>query len=451
MFKRKKTTESGQAIVLLALGAVVMLGFAALAIDGGMVYADQRHAQNAADAASLAAASAAATYMETNDINTDNFDCSSFVSGSNDMDTTQAAITRAGSNGYTIDTDISDTHGVEVICIDSGDQYIEITTKITRSTNTSLIHFVYNGPVQEQVEAVTRIEPPGPTALFYGNAVVALDPNLGDTGNNSAYSAWSNAQHWTIKGGGVFSNSNAADKHDNVTFPDGHCATAVGDASDFNDTCGGSSNNPGMQFSYPDDIVPLLPPIPACTGTAYNDGVWHEESGHEGQGSRVGSLDVHADHIFDSGVYCFEDLDITFHGTITGTDVTFYVLDEDFTFKINGSDPHIGAKAPTTGTYANVLMFSHIPGTDSDPDPSSAPSPCSQHMDFRGNGDQSSKGTIFMPNACIDLKGNSAGDFLETQLIGYKVQSNGGANVYVNYQANDNYQVYSPPILNLQQ
>jgi uncharacterized membrane protein len=54
--KRKHPSESGQAIVLLAISIVVLLGFTALAVDGGMIFSDRRHAQNAADAAALAGA-----------------------------------------------------------------------------------------------------------------------------------------------------------------------------------------------------------------------------------------------------------------------------------------------------------------------------------------------------------------------------------------------------------
>ena len=46
---------SGQAIVLIALGAVGMLAFTALAIDGGSLLFLQRDAQNAVDAAVTAA------------------------------------------------------------------------------------------------------------------------------------------------------------------------------------------------------------------------------------------------------------------------------------------------------------------------------------------------------------------------------------------------------------
>src|SRR5687767_3748477 len=51
----RKNRQSGQAIVLIALMLVLLIGMAALAIDGGGVLFLQRDAQNAADAAALAA------------------------------------------------------------------------------------------------------------------------------------------------------------------------------------------------------------------------------------------------------------------------------------------------------------------------------------------------------------------------------------------------------------
>ena len=61
----KYSSERGQVLVLLVLALVGLLGFTALAIDGGMVYSDRRTAQNAADAAALAGAGAAAQYIRT--------------------------------------------------------------------------------------------------------------------------------------------------------------------------------------------------------------------------------------------------------------------------------------------------------------------------------------------------------------------------------------------------
>lgn len=53
--------ESGQAIVLIALIVVILLGFTGLAVDGGRLFLMQRDAQNAADTASNAGAYARCT------------------------------------------------------------------------------------------------------------------------------------------------------------------------------------------------------------------------------------------------------------------------------------------------------------------------------------------------------------------------------------------------------
>ena len=50
------STPRGQALVLIALAAVGLFAFAALAIDGSRVFSDRRHSQNASDTSALAAA-----------------------------------------------------------------------------------------------------------------------------------------------------------------------------------------------------------------------------------------------------------------------------------------------------------------------------------------------------------------------------------------------------------
>jgi Flp pilus assembly protein TadG len=49
-------SERGAAAFLVAISLVVLVGFAALAIDGGLGFDDRRGTQNAADSAALAAA-----------------------------------------------------------------------------------------------------------------------------------------------------------------------------------------------------------------------------------------------------------------------------------------------------------------------------------------------------------------------------------------------------------
>lgn len=56
MFRELLVNEKGTAVILVALAAVLLVGCAGLALDGGMLYVEKQSVQNALDAASLAAA-----------------------------------------------------------------------------------------------------------------------------------------------------------------------------------------------------------------------------------------------------------------------------------------------------------------------------------------------------------------------------------------------------------
>jgi Flp pilus assembly protein TadG len=56
MSSRKRTAESGQIIVLFALGLIAMVGMVGLVLDGGSVFSQRRSQQSATDMAAMAAA-----------------------------------------------------------------------------------------------------------------------------------------------------------------------------------------------------------------------------------------------------------------------------------------------------------------------------------------------------------------------------------------------------------
>src|SRR5450756_1519423 len=86
MRNRKTNNEQGQAMVLLVLVIVGLLGALALAVDGGMILYDRRSAQNAADAAAMAGGY---------ELTTDPWDTATLATRIHD-----AAISRASDNGY---------------------------------------------------------------------------------------------------------------------------------------------------------------------------------------------------------------------------------------------------------------------------------------------------------------------------------------------------------------
>ena len=212
--KPRQSTERGQVMVLLVLGVVALLGFTALAIDGGMVYSDRRHAQAAADASSLTGGGAASEYIEsifllpTANAVIENWDCSSSYLVNAQIAARNAAVAQALDNGYTIDQDIFDLNGVSTDCgeVDYGGWsqiYIDVIVYITRDTPTSFAHFVFGGPLTNSVEAITRLEPSHD--LANGNAIFALREDCPNPVTGGVH--FLGTGETTVNGGGIFSNA----------------------------------------------------------------------------------------------------------------------------------------------------------------------------------------------------------------------------------------------------
>jgi hypothetical protein len=70
-------------------------------------------------------------------------------------------------------------------------------------------------------------------------------------------------------------------------------------------------------------------------------------------------------------------------------------------------------------------------------------------IEWRGNGAGTFSGTIFAPAACLDLRGNADQSAIHSQVIGYIVGSNGTADVYVNYDDDENHKKPVNPSITL--
>ena len=97
MMNKTVKSERGQVLVIVALALIGLIAITGLAIDGSIILADRRHAQNAADTAVLAGA---LTYIR--DCDTSGCDTEA------EIETARAAMQvaafdRASSNGYTGD------------------------------------------------------------------------------------------------------------------------------------------------------------------------------------------------------------------------------------------------------------------------------------------------------------------------------------------------------------
>jgi hypothetical protein len=432
-----QSSEKGQALILLVLAFVVLLGFTALAIDGGMVYADRRHAQNGADASSLAGGGAAALYMENNYVDYEDFSCdpNNYPDG---YETWQAqylakaaAIGRAGDNDFTIDEDVSDNNGVVTSCgiHDTGgwiDKYVDITTTITADTQTNFAHFIYNGPLRNTVRAVTRVRPKVPFGLGY--AIVALRPDC-PTGSTGGVNFNGN-NTVTVYGGGVFSNA---------------CIRAGGSVQVYIDegsVCTGSGCWIPANASVNVSPTPTEATIPLPTFALQIPGidcsVLPARGNHSGGGTidpgRYGRIRVNSntdDLVLNPGLYCIAD-EFTMNGrSITvaqdslGRDggVTIYMTGGDFT--VNGG-VEVQLAPPPNMPNACPYCPPAIPGLLLYMDPSNA-----GVITINGNADSEYVGTIYAPSGRIDAGGNAL-DAINAQLIADTVDVQGNTVIDVN-------------------
>lgn len=396
MKKLRFHNERGQALVLIVLAAIGLFGFAALAIDGSVVFSDRRHAQNAADTSVLDAALAK---TRGGDWETEGLD-------------------RAESNGY---DDNGTTNDVTILTCDDPDatctslpagarpeEYIQV--KIWSQVNLYFARVIGRSTVTNYVQAVARAVPTEYVESFEGNAVVGLEPT------DCQAVKYQGSANVEITGGGIFVMSNC----DNGAF--------------FN-----NSNNPNKSLTAPSicavgDIRansgavvspyiaegcvpprPMVEPNPQCSddaevqGNVLTPGRW---SGNKFPPPGVDTL--------QSGIYCVNasSFDINGGDSLTGLGVVIRLDYGDVTWNGGG---YVHLEAPTEGPYAGKLLY--LPSATN----------CSPVV-LNGNSYSVIKGSIIAP--CSDITVNGTGDSgIEGQIIGNTVDLGGSSGVTIHYDA----------------
>ena len=375
-----------------------MLGFTALAVDGSMVYADRRFAQNAADAAALAGGAAAAMEIERLNpgLNANNWPCtaSNITSGviPSSLNTVAskgkvAASTSANENGFVLATNearstvLANKHGVYLICGKEGsDKFLEVHALVTRQTNTSFVHFVFGGPMVNSVEAVVRVRPR--QSLAYGYTIVTLNP-AACSGNKYGMQVRGNST-LTVDGGGVWNNG---------------CLDQDGGAGEVNINGGGVAychgngsygnfNVTPVQTGNPCEQIPpetyTLEFPPDCThASAHNV----TASQFETQANSTAGL--------SAGLWCISgSVKFNAHDEPHGDDVTIVFKNGGMT--INGGAT-VNFVAPRSSSFTPAIQGLLI----------YAPQSNASKIQINGGSGSHFVGTILTSGAHIDLTGNA--------------------------------------------
>ena len=431
-----RQSEAGQIIVFMAIMFLVLLGFAALAIDTGMTFNDRRNLQNAADSAALAGAQAAGTYMDTHGVIASTFYCSSNVELQLAMQTAStSAIGRAGTNKIVIDNNITDQNGVQVICFDASKvKYLDVKVMVTGESKTAFAQLFYGGKLVNTVTAIARVYPKHPAA--WGFAIVATCDNCpGVTevlGNGTP--------NVIMDRGGLFSNGDlgftGGGNGGGITVLNGEPISYRGGLS-----TGNAVISPAA--SKVDDRLEATIPKPDCSGlTQFTTDRGNLTQGYYKNGIKSSST-------LAKGLYCIEGgITLTGNETLTGSDVTIMMVSGSINF---GGTAVVNIRAPETNSvnYGKAIKGLLIYVDENNPCNNNK-NPKNGCVDLQGGTGSHFAGTIYIPNGSIDFGGTpSVGPdpAYQTQIVAKIVNLQGTSDVQV--QFDDSKVVYNPASLEL--
>jgi len=426
--KSNQKQESGQVLVILALVLVGLLGFAALVIDGGTIFADRRFDQSAADASAVAGAVAAAQEIEDQHITNGVFSCSSSAVIQAMQYASNAAINRSADNQFTV-TSLSseanlntDKHGVFIKCgVEDHDAwsqgYIDVMVDISSDVNTSFAHLFYPGGVRNSVEAVARVRPR--TSGAFGYAIAALSKTC--TANYDNLIVSGDAQV-TVNNSGMFSNSCmkgngniVVNADEGIRYVDGYTSSGLPDINPPPSPA--SEELPNFEYGPADEDCAALADdfgnvkVNSDAADVYLDP------------GRYSSIIVTKGKVsLNPGLYCVSgDVKLT-GGTTYGDGIMFYLQKDgtkDTNFETSGN-ANINISAPHSGKWFGMLIYMAMGNAG--------------NISLQGSSTSTYQGTVYAPSGHVDLGGttNQMGEF-STQVIADTVKIFGTTDMTINF------------------
>lgn len=421
--------ERGQALIIIALAAVGLFAFTALAIDGSMVFSRKRQAQNAADAAAMAGALALVRAAQDP------------ATAADPIAVAYASTVENAFNNDTTTNEVSVYHPPIDGPYAGDDQYIQV--KILAHVKTYLTRVIGRSNVDTAVEAVARATVPEVEPWFEGDALVSLMPGCRRPGDSD--------DPFVVIGGGTIKVNNSGIRVNSdctqngkeafsqngsggITTDNGTCVYGAADYRNVSPAprvnCPPSNPNryqlPNPICKHDGEIVELSTRNYIATPGNYYDSFPNA--------SPAGTLKL------QKGIYCFHaglnlqstwnvttDLDgLGTHDSAT-EGVFFYVPGGDITFN-GGSDIFIHAIDTTLDDFpeefVNYLLY--VPPTNE------------ANIKLTGGNGSTFTGTILAPASHTEILGNNATLALNSQIISYTVKVSGGGQLNITYDETEN-------------
>jgi hypothetical protein len=404
--RRARDGESGQAVVLIVAAMLVLIMCIGLVTDAGLLYSARRTMQEAADAGAFAGAVV-------------------LYQGGSTSDAVSAATADVTRNGYAH----GDNGGLTTVTVNhppvegafaGNSQFVEVI--IVNQVRTVLL------PARSTLSTVRVRAVGGAQPASTGHAILTLSPNESDAFKISGSGSLD------VIGGGVYVNSNA-----NPSVVAGGAGTHEASYFRTRGTVSGAED-----FIPAPTIVPTQEPdpyanlpgpstggLPVFTNTVitsdrtldpgvYVNGITHNASytvtlrpgvyilkGGGLQFSGTGTIRLDPAASAEQGVMIFNTLS---NYPSTGGSC------EKLNFSGNGT---LNIRAALTGTYRGMVFYQD--------------DTCDKEMYVSGTGSTTAIGTWYVPNAMIQIAGDSNLTFNHAQLVSRKLNWSGNAQLIVNY------------------
>jgi hypothetical protein len=403
--------EHGQIMVLVTFAMISLIGFTALAIDGGQLYLERRRAQNAADQAAFAAA----------------------LEKIQDGDWNAAGFARAADNGFDNDgvTNTVTINNPPTSGAYSGDEKF-IQVNIDSTPDTAFLQLIYTGPIAVHAGAVIRAE--GSffrSSPMMGNAVVTIVNCVESDGHSLSFAGGGNSGGIVTIDGGIFINSTESTGDDCALDPPN---IGYGIVSDGPITSVGSHDYSEESMIQPVPINigfnngnPITDPLasvpePTCTGPGLKDGNTY----YPGTFLTIGP------GFLQPGIYCVTgDISLSGPSFIQGDGVLIYTQGGiKFTGNawMNLTAPTeancLGNEEDTTAScaYKGIVIFSARGNTST--------------IETRGNGDQNLKGLVYAIDGTVQSRGGGISPDeidVEGQVVAKNIVGDGNGSFTIRY------------------
>jgi Flp pilus assembly protein TadG len=424
--------QKGQALILIALAIVAMVSFLALAIDGGNAFADRRQAQNAADAAALAAAM---RYAQDTTLTNTYFNT--------------LVVQRTTENGYnntqprsTVVLTIEEAPANQ--CPEFVDEPgLHFTVDIDSNSPTWFGRILGINTMHNHVTSKALSCPAVHEPAFKGTAVVALNKTVCQA---IKISGTSNTQVTSSTNQGLYVASSCTDVPTNpqnalyggsgsVSAPSVSVVGGAYGSSIFLPTVvqtGVARINSLYDWPGIDALCPASTPTMTVSGNSLTPGVF------------PGSNNSWTNKVFppagiqtlQPGVYCLDnDFKTTNSDTLNGTGVI--IVQRRGEINIQGGAINLAAPNDANSVYRGLLFY--MPESNTDTYGS-----LSKGITIAGSGSSQYDGSIVAPYAHVTINGSSATDGpFKTQVIADTITLGGGGTLTLVYDAE---QQYKPPI-----